>query len=67
MRVFVRKSLRRQQTLPSGNIDSHEALRNSKAWNEGREVSRPFHKALIALLFQGNEQFSELTLEYGLF
>jgi hypothetical protein len=63
----VRKSLRRRQTLPSGNIDSHDDLRNSKAWNEVREVSRPFHEALIALFFQGNEQLSELTLEYGIF
>ncbi|MES1258866.1 MAG: nucleotidyltransferase domain-containing protein, partial [Acidobacteriota bacterium] len=46
---------------------THEDLRRSSAWNEVREVSHPFHAALIALFLKDNEDLKELTLEYGVF
>lgn len=46
---------------------THEDLRNSKAWDEVREVSRPFHAALISLFLRDDEHLKNLTLEYGVF
>lgn len=46
---------------------THEELRSSKAWKEVREVSRPFHAALISLFLKDNEHLKNLTLEYGIF
>src|ERR1019366_8116577 len=43
---------------------THEDLRSSKAWDEVREVSRPFHEALIALFLKDDEDLKSLTLEY---
>jgi hypothetical protein len=46
---------------------THEGLRRSNAWDEVREVSRPFHEALIALFLKDDEDLKNLTLEYGVF
>jgi len=46
---------------------SHEDLRNSKAWKEVRDVSQPFHEALISLFLRDDERLKNLTLQYGLF
>lgn len=46
---------------------THEDLRHSKAWDEVREVSRPFHASLIALFLKDDEDLKNLTLEYGVF
>ncbi len=46
---------------------THEELRNSKAWDEVREVSRPFHESLISLFLREDENLKNLTLEYGVF
>ena len=46
---------------------THEDLRCSKAWDEIRDVSRPFHHALIALFLKDNDELKKLTFEYGLF
>lgn len=50
-----------------GRAHTHEDLRNSKAWDEVREVSRPFHAALISLFLRDDEHLKNLTLEYGVF
>ena len=46
---------------------THEDLRDSKAWDEVRQVSRPFHASLIALFLKDDEDLKNLTLEYGVF
>jgi hypothetical protein len=46
---------------------THEDLRGSKAWDEVRAVSRPFHEALIALFLKDDEDLKNLTFEYGVF
>jgi hypothetical protein len=46
---------------------THEGLRGSTAWNEIREVSRPFHAGLIVLFLKDDEALKNLTLEYGVF
>ena len=46
---------------------THEDLRRSKAWDEVRAVSRPFHEALIALFLNDEEDLKKLTFEYGVF
>jgi predicted nucleotidyltransferase len=46
---------------------THEDLRHSKAWDEVRAVSRPFHEALIALFLKDDEDLKKLTFEYGVF
>ena len=46
---------------------THEDLRNSIAWNEVREISRPFHTGLIALFLKDDERLKSLTMEYGVF
>lgn len=46
---------------------SHEDLRNSTAWQEVREVSRPFHEGLVALFLNDDEELKNLTMKYGVF
>jgi len=46
---------------------THEDLRDSKAWNEVREVSRPFHDGLVALFLNDDKELKELTMKYGVF
>jgi len=46
---------------------THEDLRKSPAWDEVREVSRPFHAGLISLFLKEDERLKNLTLEYGVF
>jgi predicted nucleotidyltransferase len=46
---------------------THEDLRGSKAWDQVRAVSRPFHAALIALFLKEDEDLKNLTFEYGVF
>ena len=46
---------------------THEDLRNSKVWNEVREVSRPFHDGLVTLFLNDNENLKTLTMKYGVF
>jgi hypothetical protein len=45
----------------------HGDLRQSKAWSEVREISRPFHEGLVALFFAEDERLAALTRTYGLF
>jgi hypothetical protein len=46
---------------------SHEDLRNSEAWKEVRDVSRPFHEGLVALFLNDDEDLKTLTMKYGVF
>ncbi|MEZ5404190.1 MAG: hypothetical protein R2729_31210 [Bryobacteraceae bacterium] len=46
---------------------SHDALRGSAAWSEVRELSRPFHEALVHLFLRDNAELAELTMRYGIF
>jgi len=46
---------------------SHEDLRNSEAWNEVRNISRPFHEGLVALFLNDDEDLKRLTMKYGVF
>jgi hypothetical protein len=46
---------------------SHEDLRTSLAWKEVREVTKPFHEALVALFLREDERLTTLTMEYGIF
>ena len=46
---------------------SHDELRTSETWKEIRDVSHPFHAALISLFFKEDDRLSKLTLEYGVF
>ena len=45
----------------------HDDLRNSQVWKDIRDISHPFHAALVSLFLKDNEQLSALTMEYGLF
>lgn len=47
--------------------NSDEDLRNSKAWEEVRSVSRPFHDGLVALFLSDDEPLRTLTMKYGVF
>ncbi len=46
---------------------THEHLRNSAAWDEVRDVSKPFHDGLVALFLKENDRLKDLTMTYGLF
>jgi hypothetical protein len=46
---------------------SHDDLRDSAAWNEVRDLSRPFHRGLVALFLEDDERLRELTMNYGVF
>lgn len=46
---------------------THEYLRDSMAWNEVRDVSRPFHEGLVALFLNDDKELKELTMKYGVF
>ena len=46
---------------------THEDLRNSSAWNEIREVSKPFHEGLVALFLNDDERLKKLAMTYGVF
>jgi hypothetical protein len=46
---------------------THEDLRRSSAWDEVRDVSRPFHAGLIALFLKDDERLQTLSMEYGVF
>jgi hypothetical protein len=46
---------------------THEDLRNSNAWDEVRNVSRPFHEGLVALFLNDDEALKTLTMKYGVF
>lgn len=46
---------------------SHEDLRTSLAWKEVREVTKPFHEAVVALFLKEDERLTDLTMEYGIF
>ena len=46
---------------------THQELRASEAWNEIREVSRPFHDGLVALFLRDDNRLKELTMNYGVF
>lgn len=46
---------------------THHDLRKSEAWNEIRNVSKPFHDGLVALFLKEHERLTELTMTYGIF
>jgi predicted nucleotidyltransferase len=46
---------------------THEDLRNSAAWNEVREVSKPFHDGLVALFLNDDDRLKHLAMTYGIF
>jgi hypothetical protein len=46
---------------------NHEDLRKSRAWDEVRAVSRPFHDGLASLFLSDSEDLRSLTMTYGLF
>ncbi len=46
---------------------THDQLRESPAWKEVREVSRPFHDGLVDLFLNDNENLTALTMKYGVF
>jgi predicted nucleotidyltransferase len=46
---------------------SHEDLRTSMAWKEVRELTKPFHEALVTLFLKEDERLTSLTMEYGIF
>ncbi len=46
---------------------SHEDLRTSKAWEEVRQVTKPFHRGLVDLFLNDDSQLKELTMDYGVF
>ena len=46
---------------------THDDLRRSSAWREVRELTKPFHEALVALFLKDDRRLSELTMEYGIF
>jgi predicted nucleotidyltransferase len=48
-------------------VQSDNELRESKVWNEVREVSRPFHGGLVALFLSDDDDLKELTMQYGMF
>lgn len=46
---------------------THEDLRTSTAWTEVRELTKPFHQALVTLFLRDDGRLSQLTMEYGIF
>ena len=46
---------------------THNDLRASKAWEEVRDVTRPFHHGLIDLFLTDDTRLRKLTEEYGIF
>jgi hypothetical protein len=46
---------------------SHDDLRTSKAWEEVRQVTRPFHRGLVNLFLNDDTRLKDLTMEYGIF
>jgi hypothetical protein len=46
---------------------SHEGLRNSAVWNEIRKISQPFHRGLVDLFLNDDNELKDLTMEYGVF
>jgi hypothetical protein len=46
---------------------SHADLRNSRASEEIRDVSRPFHDGLVALFLTDDQPLKTLTMKYGVF
>jgi predicted nucleotidyltransferase len=46
---------------------SHEDLRASRAWDEIRGVSGPFHDGLVALFLEDHPELKSLTMKYGVF
>ena len=48
-------------------VRTHEELRRSKAWNEVRKVSHPFHEGLVNLFLSDDDDLKELTMQYGVF
>jgi hypothetical protein len=46
---------------------THEELRKSRVWEQVRDVSQPFHKALVALFLSENDKLTTLSMSYGLF
>src|SRR5947209_6161454 len=49
------------------HAQSHDDLRNSSAWTEVRNLTKPFHEALVALFLRDASALTELTTEYGIF
>lgn len=48
-------------------VRTHDELRKSNAWNEVRDVSRPFHAGLVTLFLKDDIRLKALTMEYGVF
>lgn len=46
---------------------SHDDLRTSTAWKEVRELTKPFHEALVTLFLKEDGRLAALTMEYGIF
>ena len=46
---------------------NHDDLRASKAWEEVRQVTKPFHEGLKDLFLTDDMRLKELTMEYGIF
>ena len=46
---------------------SHEDLRTSNAWNEVRQVTKPFHHGLVNLFLKDDLRLKELAMDYGIF
>jgi hypothetical protein len=46
---------------------SHDDLRASKAWEEVRQVAKPFHRGLVDLFMTDDSRLKNLTVEYGIF
>ena len=46
---------------------SHDDLRASKAWDEVRNMTRPFHHGLVDLFLTDDIRLRDLTMQYGIF
>jgi predicted nucleotidyltransferase len=46
---------------------SHDDLRMSKAWEEVRQVTKPFHQGIVNLFLNDDSRLKHLTMEYGIF
>lgn len=45
----------------------HDALRDSAAWKEIREVSQPFHEGMVNIFLRDSDDLKQLAMRYGIF
>jgi hypothetical protein len=57
----------REKRAELEEASAREQLRDSKVWNEIRDVSRPFDDSLVALFLRDDEGLRDLTMKYGVF